>query len=163
RLGAGGRISGTGICPYFATLSYVFPSQRLITASMASHSLAAYSATTSNTGCKSVGELAMTRRISLVAVCCSNASVRSRLRFSNQKTSHTVRRAHRGGAESRHGVLVRRGGKAPPQKGRGKKHPTLPLGRGGGPPKKAPPPPMDPRIGKSFCARTSGMWSAPCS
>ena len=32
---------------------------------------------TSNTGWISVGELAMTPRISLVAVCCSNASVRS--------------------------------------------------------------------------------------
>ena len=36
----------------------------------------------SNTGCTSVGELLMTRRISLVAVCCSSASVRSRLRAS---------------------------------------------------------------------------------
>src|SRR3989304_537262 len=32
------------------------------------------------TGWRSVGELLMTRRISLVAVCCSSASVRSRLR-----------------------------------------------------------------------------------
>ena len=37
----------------------------------------------SNTGCKSVGELAMTRRISLVAVCCSNASRSSELNDSN--------------------------------------------------------------------------------
>ena len=36
----------------------------------------------SNTGWTSVGELLMTRRISLVAVCCSSASVRSRLRAS---------------------------------------------------------------------------------
>ena len=41
---------------------------------VASHSRAAVSATTSSTGWMSVGELAMTPRISLVAVCCSNAS-----------------------------------------------------------------------------------------
>ena len=34
----------------------------------------------SNTGCKSVGELEMTWRISLVAVCCSRASVTARFR-----------------------------------------------------------------------------------
>ena len=34
----------------------------------------------SKTGCRSVGERQMTRRISLVAVCCSSASVRSALR-----------------------------------------------------------------------------------
>ena len=34
----------------------------------------------SNTGWTSVGELEMTRRISLVAVCCSSASVSSRFR-----------------------------------------------------------------------------------
>src|SRR5215813_2711523 len=42
---------------------------RKITASFASHSRAAFPATTSNTGCRSVGESAITRRISLVAVC----------------------------------------------------------------------------------------------
>src|SRR5215510_6425736 len=83
RLGAGSRISGTGICPYFATLSYVFPSQRLITESVASHSLAAYSATTSSTGCKSLGELAITPKISLVPDCCSAASASSRSRDSS--------------------------------------------------------------------------------
>src|SRR5712691_9941432 len=36
-----------------------------------------------NTGCTSVGELLMTRRISLVAVCCSRTSVR---RFSRSRT-----------------------------------------------------------------------------
>ena len=45
-----------------------------------SHSRAALSATVSKTGWMSVGELAITCRISLVAVCCSSASVRSRLR-----------------------------------------------------------------------------------
>ena len=39
---------------------------------MCSHSRAAFSATASNTGWISVGELAMTPKISLVAVCCSN-------------------------------------------------------------------------------------------
>ena len=38
-----------------------------------------FSATTSNTGCISVGELAITPRISLVAVCCSRASRSSEL------------------------------------------------------------------------------------
>ena len=38
---------------------------------------AAFSATTSSTGCKSVGELAMTPKISLVAVCCSSDSLSS--------------------------------------------------------------------------------------
>ena len=37
---------------------------------------AAFSATASSTGWRSVGELEITRRISLVAVCCSSASVR---------------------------------------------------------------------------------------
>src|SRR5262249_10023648 len=41
-------------------------------------SRAALCATASRTGCRSVGELAITRRISLVAVCCSVASERSR-------------------------------------------------------------------------------------
>ena len=48
-------------------------------ASNDSHKRAALSATVSSTGWMSVGELLMTRRISLVAVCCSSASVRSRL------------------------------------------------------------------------------------
>src|SRR5262249_59703088 len=57
--------------PYFAepSLCKVFPSMRLILASFASHSRAAFSATTSNTDCRSVEELAMTRRTSLVAIC----------------------------------------------------------------------------------------------
>ena len=48
--------------------------------SSASHSRAAFSAIGSKTGWRSVGELAITRRISLVAVCCSSASVSSRFR-----------------------------------------------------------------------------------
>ena len=53
------------------------PSRRKISASSESHRRAALSATVSNTGWMSVGELEITRRISLVAVCCSSASVRS--------------------------------------------------------------------------------------
>ena len=41
----------------------------------------------SSTGWRSVGELLMTRRISLVAVCCSSASVSSRLRASSSWNS----------------------------------------------------------------------------
>ena len=50
---------------------------------------AAFTATVSSTGCMSVGELAITPKISLVAVCCSNASVRSRLRSSNSLNNRT--------------------------------------------------------------------------
>ena len=49
-------------------------------ASVASHSRAAFCDYVSNTGWISVGELAITPKISLVAVCCSSASVSSRLR-----------------------------------------------------------------------------------
>ena len=44
---------------------------------IASQSRAAFLATTSNTGWISVGELAMTPKISLVAVCCSSDSLSS--------------------------------------------------------------------------------------
>ena len=43
----------------------------------------------SKTGWTSVGELEMTRRISLVAVCCSRASVSSRLRASSSVNRRT--------------------------------------------------------------------------
>ena len=43
----------------------------------------------SNTGWTSVGERAITRRISLVAVCCSSASVRSRFRASSSVNRRT--------------------------------------------------------------------------
>jgi len=43
----------------------------------------------SNTGWMSVGELLMTRRIALVAVCCSSDSVRSRLRASSSLNRRT--------------------------------------------------------------------------
>ncbi len=58
----------------------VAPSNRETTATSAPHSLPARSAMMSKTGWTSVGELEIARRISLVAVCCSSASVRSRLR-----------------------------------------------------------------------------------
>ena len=62
---------------------------RKITASVPSHSRAAFSASTFITGWRSVGELAITRRISPVAVCCSRASVRSRLRTCNSLNNRT--------------------------------------------------------------------------
>ncbi len=43
----------------------------------------------SNTGCTSVGDWLITRRISLVAVCRSSASVRSRFRTSSSLNSRT--------------------------------------------------------------------------
>ena len=55
-------------------------------ASVAPHTRAAFSATASITGCRSVGELEMTRRISAVAVCCSSASVSSRVRSSTLRS-----------------------------------------------------------------------------
>ena len=52
------------------------PSKRNTALNVASQSLRAFAAIVSKTGCTSVGELEMTRRISLVAVCCSRDSVR---------------------------------------------------------------------------------------
>ena len=43
----------------------------------------------SSTGCRSVGERLITRRISAVAVCCSSASVSSRFRASSSANSRT--------------------------------------------------------------------------
>ncbi len=65
----------TGSVPYRATSRRTFPSRRKMSESMPPQTRAAFSATTSRTGCRSVGELAMTRRISAVAVCCSSDSV----------------------------------------------------------------------------------------
>ena len=53
------------------------PLTRIDQSLLASHSRAAFSATASSTGWISVGELAMTPKISLVAVCCSNDSLSS--------------------------------------------------------------------------------------
>src|SRR5438128_10064231 len=74
-----GISSLTGSGPYVATNFRKPPSERKICALVASHNFAALSATVSSTGCRSVGELAITRRISPVAVCCSNASRSSEL------------------------------------------------------------------------------------
>ena len=57
---------------------------------VASQSLSAFAAIVSKTGCTSVGELLMTRRISLVAVCRSSDSVRSRLRVCTSVSSRDV-------------------------------------------------------------------------
>ena len=43
----------------------------------------------SNTGCTLVGDVEITRRISLVAVCCSNDSVSSRFRVSSSVNRRT--------------------------------------------------------------------------
>ncbi len=62
--------TGSGVGPFDASSRSMSPSVRYIDATEASHSLAARSAIASSTGCTSVGELEMTRRISLIAVCC---------------------------------------------------------------------------------------------
>ena len=65
-----------GVDPCAATSRTESPSRRQIAALTAPQNRAALSATTSMTGWRSVGELAITRRISAVAVCCSSASFR---------------------------------------------------------------------------------------
>ena len=55
----------------------------------APHSSSAALAIVSNTGCTSVCDRLITRRISEVAVCCSRDSVRSRLRWSRAVNSRT--------------------------------------------------------------------------
>ena len=65
------------------------PSNVKTCAELAPHSSSAAAAIVSNTGCTSVGDWLMTRRISLVAVCCSSASVRSRLRASSSVNRRT--------------------------------------------------------------------------
>src|SRR5262245_19192474 len=72
-----GRNSGAPRVPNDATNRVRSPSTRRICASVDSQSRAAVAATTSKTGWISVGEPAMTPRISLVAVCCSNDSFNS--------------------------------------------------------------------------------------
>jgi hypothetical protein len=66
-----------GIGPSRATRRSPSPSTWKIPASKASHRRAALLSTAANTGWTSLGELEMTRRISAVAVCCSNASLRA--------------------------------------------------------------------------------------
>ena len=60
--------------PRRATRRRCSPSRRQIPESVAPQTRAAFSTTAFMTGCRSVGELAITRRISAVAVCCSSAS-----------------------------------------------------------------------------------------
>ena len=73
----------SAIAPWCAPTRSRSLSFRKIVASYASQSRAALRTIVSKTGCTSVGERLMTRRISLVAVCCSSVSVRSRLRASS--------------------------------------------------------------------------------
>jgi hypothetical protein len=75
--------------PSSATNVIVFPSNRNTRLYRASHNRVALRAMVSKTGCTSVGELEMTPRISLVAVCCSSVSVRSRLRASSSLKRRT--------------------------------------------------------------------------
>jgi hypothetical protein len=70
-----------GIGPSCATMRSPSPSTWKIVASEASHRRAALLNTAANTGWTLVGLLEMTRRISLVAVCCSCVSAKSRLRL----------------------------------------------------------------------------------
>ena len=58
-------------------------------ADVALQSFIAASTMISNAGCASVGERLITRRISLVAVCCSSASVMSRLRACSSLNNRT--------------------------------------------------------------------------
>src|SRR5262245_10068173 len=81
---------GTRISPHLATSSSCSPCRLKMSASVASHRRAALWTTASSTGCRSLGELLMTRKISEVAVCCSCASVwsfrASARRFSRSRT-----------------------------------------------------------------------------
>src|SRR5215472_18128 len=75
------RYSPTGklaIGPWWATRRSPASSTRKIEASSASQSRVALSATVSSTGWTSAGERAIAPRISLVAVCCSSASLSER-------------------------------------------------------------------------------------
>ena len=80
RLGRAGKIPrvtsiASGARPCWATKWMRVPSKRKTVLVKALHSRCELSAMASNTGWTSVGELEMTRKISLVAVCCSRASV----------------------------------------------------------------------------------------
>ena len=63
--------------------------QQQTVASSAPHTTRALRGMVSSTGWRSVGELEMTRRISAVAVCCSSASVSSRLRLCSSLNRRT--------------------------------------------------------------------------
>ncbi len=91
RIGYTRRIASrpASLVPYTALTSTHSPSRRVTRPTSAPHSLTALSAMMSKTGWRSVGELLMTRRISLVAVCCSSDSLRSWLRASNSVNRRT--------------------------------------------------------------------------
>ena len=82
-----------GMAPWCATARRIAPSTRRIVTSTASHSRADVRATASNTGWTSAGELEMTRRIWLVAACCSKASVRACRRLSSSLVGSAYDRA----------------------------------------------------------------------
>src|SRR5215471_14738779 len=65
------------------------PSARKISARSASHSRTAFSASVSNTGCRSKDDCPITLSSSLVAVCCSSATRSSVLRVSSSVNSRT--------------------------------------------------------------------------
>jgi len=70
-----------GCGPNTAAYTIALLSTRTMYPSDAPHSFAAFSTTASSTGCRFVGEPLITRRISLVAVCCSKASVSALFAF----------------------------------------------------------------------------------
>jgi uncharacterized membrane protein YjjB (DUF3815 family) len=75
--------------PWCATISTSVPSNRQTKQSRPSHRRTALCAIVSNTGCVSVGELEIARRISAVAVCCSSDSLSSRFRAPSSVNSRT--------------------------------------------------------------------------
>ena len=90
------RLTGTvsptaSICVaiHAAPPAQMLPSRRKIDESVAPHTRAAFSATASMTGWRSVGELADDPQDLAVAVCCSRASVSSRFRASSSLKSRT--------------------------------------------------------------------------
>src|ERR1700730_4153098 len=76
-----------GPVPYLAPARKMSPSSWNTPMSPASQRRAAFAATASRTGCTSVGERLMVRRISLVAVCCSSESARAFSRASTLASS----------------------------------------------------------------------------
>src|SRR5262249_25421913 len=76
----GSRSTGitSGSTPWRAASTSLAPSTRTTPLNVASQRREALFTSVSNTGCTSVGEREITRRISLVAVCCSSDSDSSR-------------------------------------------------------------------------------------
>jgi hypothetical protein len=73
---------GSETGPWWACARKFPPSSRKMEASGAPQKRAALLTTSSNTGWRFVGDVLMTLRISLVAICCSNAPLNARLRLS---------------------------------------------------------------------------------